>query len=52
MDGDPDGDLTKTVEELEEYDSNGINRCRRLAFKYSKQLFEIYENKEDPYFLP
>ena len=50
MDG--GSDLNKTVEELELYDSKGIELCRSLALKYSKQLFEIYQNKEDPYFLP
>ncbi|KAI3508352.1 hypothetical protein L1887_23358 [Cichorium endivia] len=51
-DGDSGGDLNKTVEELEEYDSKGIKLCMQLATKYSKQLFEIYQNKEDPYFMP
>ncbi|KAI3705740.1 hypothetical protein L1987_75981 [Smallanthus sonchifolius] len=50
--GDPNGDLNKTVEELKEYNSDGIKQCRALATKYSKQLFTIYQNKEDPYFLP
>ncbi|XP_076937438.1 uncharacterized protein LOC143605067 [Bidens hawaiensis] len=52
MGRDPDGDLNKTVEELKEYDAKGVKRCRNLALKYSKQLFKIYENKEDPYFPP
>ncbi|KAM0034320.1 hypothetical protein Hdeb2414_s0016g00496191 [Helianthus debilis subsp. tardiflorus] len=51
-DGDSNGDLNKTVEELEEYDSEGIKRCEKLAKKYSNQLFKIYQNKEDPYFQP
>ncbi|KAJ0542117.1 hypothetical protein HanRHA438_Chr09g0395871 [Helianthus annuus] len=51
-DGDSNGDLNKTVEELEEYDSEGIKRCKELAKKYSNQLFKIYQNKEDPYFRP
>ncbi|KAJ0753133.1 hypothetical protein HanPI659440_Chr09g0332331 [Helianthus annuus] len=51
-DGDSNGDLNKTVEELEEYDSEGIKRCKDLAKKYSNQLFKIYQNKEDPYFRP
>ncbi|GKE19381.1 hypothetical protein Tco_1426958 [Tanacetum coccineum] len=51
-DGDSKGNLNKTVEELERYDSKAIELCTSLAFKYSKQLFEIYKNKEDPYFLP
>ncbi|KAL8251980.1 hypothetical protein R6Q59_035673 [Mikania micrantha] len=52
IDGDCHGDLKKTVEELKEYDSNGIELCMTLAAKYSKQLFRIYQNKEDPYFMP
>ncbi|KAL4557018.1 hypothetical protein LXL04_035188 [Taraxacum kok-saghyz] len=51
-DGDPNGDLNKTVEELERYDAKGVELCMRLAAKYSKQLFQIYQSKEDPYFLP
>ncbi|CAI9302498.1 unnamed protein product [Lactuca saligna] len=49
---DPNCDLKKTVEELKRYDTNGIKYCRKLAIKYSKQLFEIYKNKEDPNFMP
>ncbi|MBA0835326.1 hypothetical protein Goarm_007610 [Gossypium armourianum] len=51
-DGDPQGDLMKSVKELEAYDRNAVELCRNLATKYSKQLFEIYKSKEDPYFLP
>ncbi|KAL8232106.1 hypothetical protein R6Q57_001884 [Mikania cordata] len=52
IDGDCNDDLKKKVEELREYDSNGIELCMSLAAKYSKQLFRIYQNKEDPYFIP
>lgn len=51
-DGDPGGNLNKTVEELKQYDSKGIKLCMKLAAKYSKQLFAIYQNKEDEYFMP
>ncbi|KAI3757699.1 hypothetical protein L6452_05242 [Arctium lappa] len=51
-DGDSCGDMNKTVEELKQHDSKGIKLCMALAAKYSKQLFNIYQNKEDPYFLP
>ncbi|KAK3026446.1 hypothetical protein RJ639_041856 [Escallonia herrerae] len=51
-DGDPHGDLKKSVEELQQYNSKGVELCRTLATHYSKQLFEIYKNKEDPLFLP
>ncbi|KAL6566868.1 hypothetical protein OROMI_015272 [Orobanche minor] len=50
--GDSKGDVKKTVEELEEFDPNGIELCRKYATRYSKQLFEIYKNNEDPYFRP
>ncbi|XP_009357330.2 uncharacterized protein LOC103948061 [Pyrus x bretschneideri] len=50
--GDPNGDLKRTVKELQAYDPRGIETCRTLASRYSKQLFEIYKNKEDPLFLP
>ncbi|CAI9302496.1 unnamed protein product [Lactuca saligna] len=51
-DGDSSGDLNKTVEELRRYDTKGIELCMTLAVKYSNQLFEIYKNKEDPFFMP
>ncbi|TMW94730.1 hypothetical protein EJD97_009881 [Solanum chilense] len=49
-DGDPKGDMTKSVKELQAYDPKGIELCRTLATRYSKQLFSIYKNKEDPFF--
>ncbi|XP_059667189.1 uncharacterized protein LOC132312724 [Cornus florida] len=52
IDGDPEGDLNKSVEELQEYNHKGLELCRTLATRYSKQLFSIYSNKEDPLFLP
>ncbi|GMY07399.1 hypothetical protein FCV25MIE_02638 [Fagus crenata] len=50
-DGDPTGDVKKSVKELQEYDPKAVELCRTLATHYSKQLFEIYKNKEDPLFL-
>ncbi|XP_071710225.1 uncharacterized protein [Rutidosis leptorrhynchoides] len=50
--GHPGDDLNKTVKELKQFDSKGIELCRKLAITYSKQLFEIYQNKEDEYFMP
>ncbi|KAL8049511.1 hypothetical protein ABFX02_06G024600 [Erythranthe guttata] len=50
--GDTWGDVKKTEEELQEFDSNGIEQCRKFATHYSKQLFEIYKNDEDPFFHP
>ncbi|KAJ6294942.1 hypothetical protein OIU76_022930 [Salix suchowensis] len=52
IDGDPSGDLKKSVLELQAYNSKGVKLCRKLATHYSKQLFQIYKNKEDPLFLP
>ncbi|KAL2922205.1 Peptide chain release factor 1 [Bienertia sinuspersici] len=49
-DGDPNGDLVKSVEELQVHDRHGLKDCRRLADHYSKQLFNIYENGEDRFF--
>lgn len=45
-------DLNKSVEDLKAYDPSGVEKCRTLAIRYSRQLFEIYKNKEDPHFLP
>ncbi|PWA75048.1 hypothetical protein CTI12_AA246440 [Artemisia annua] len=50
MDGDPAGDLKKSVEDLKQFDKKGIEDCRRIALYYSRQLFEIYYNNEDPCF--
>ncbi|XP_021840171.2 uncharacterized protein [Spinacia oleracea] len=49
-DGDSNGDLVKSVEELQEHHPYGHEDCRKLADRYSKQLFKIYENGEDPFF--
>ncbi|KAF7830666.1 protein IWS1-like protein [Senna tora] len=48
--GDPLGDLKKSVQELQEFDPEGVEFCRKMALHYSKQLFKIYENEEDPLF--
>lgn len=50
--GDPQGEVKKSVEELQEYDPKAPELCRTLATHYSKQLFAIYKSKEDPLFLP
>ncbi|KAG2594817.1 chromodomain-helicase-DNA-binding protein 1-like [Panicum virgatum] len=52
LDGDLYGPLKKTISDLEEYDRNALGFCRKVASHYSKQLFAIYQNKEDPYFHP
>ncbi|KAF8643630.1 hypothetical protein HU200_066686 [Digitaria exilis] len=52
LDGDLYGPLKKTIADLEQYDRSAIGFCRKVASRYSKQLFAIYQNKEDPYFHP
>ncbi|XP_026423448.1 uncharacterized protein LOC113319397 isoform X2 [Papaver somniferum] len=52
MNEDCEGDLNKSVKELEIFDSKGVEDCKRLARRYSTQLFSIYENGKDPFFLP
>uniref|UniRef100_A0A1J3HZ22 Uncharacterized protein n=1 Tax=Noccaea caerulescens TaxID=107243 RepID=A0A1J3HZ22_NOCCA len=49
-DRDPEGDLTKSVEELKSFEFDAVEICGELASRYSKQLFEIYNNREDPFF--
>lgn len=51
-DGSQEGELVKSVKELEMFDFKGLEDCRKLASRYSKQLFTIYQNKEDPLFGP
>ncbi|KAI3965709.1 hypothetical protein MKX01_010666 [Papaver californicum] len=51
-DGSQEGDLVKSVKELEMFDPKGLEDCTKLAIHYSKQLFTIYQNKEDPLFIP
>ncbi|KAL6627180.1 hypothetical protein ACP70R_030906 [Stipagrostis hirtigluma subsp. patula] len=52
LDGDLDGPPKKTILDLEKYDPHALKFCHKVASHYSKQLFTIYQNKEDPYFLP
>ncbi|TVU22915.1 hypothetical protein EJB05_32636 [Eragrostis curvula] len=52
LDGDPNGPLTKTVDDLKAKDPDAFGYCQMLASNYSKQLFAIYQNKEDSYFHP
>ncbi|XP_073130830.1 uncharacterized protein [Henckelia pumila] len=49
-DGEPQSDVKKSVEELLEFNPKGDELCRELAKHYSKQLFAIYHNGEDPFF--
>ncbi|XP_051223779.1 uncharacterized protein [Lolium perenne] len=50
LDGDAFGPLKKTAQDLKKYDRYGLQFCHKMAFRYSKQLFAIYQSKEDPYF--
>ncbi|XP_020156604.1 uncharacterized protein [Aegilops tauschii subsp. strangulata] len=50
LDGDAAGPLKKTAQDLEKYDRRALEFCHKMAFRYSKQLFAIYQKKEDPYF--
>ncbi|XP_037427197.1 uncharacterized protein LOC119292466 [Triticum dicoccoides] len=50
LDGDAAGPLKKTVQDLEKYNRHALKFCHKIALRYSKQLFAIYQKKEDPYF--
>ncbi|MCL7050461.1 hypothetical protein MKW94_003904 [Papaver nudicaule] len=51
-DKNPEGDLKKSVEELEMFMPGGLEDCKTLAKFYSAKLFTIYQNQEDPFFGP
>ncbi|KAG8381174.1 hypothetical protein BUALT_Bualt06G0094900 [Buddleja alternifolia] len=48
--GDPNSNVKKSVEELKEFNPNGVALCREYTTHYPNQLFEIYKNEEDPFF--
>lgn len=48
---DPQGKMKKTVWELQQNDPKVLNDCRKVAMRYPRQLFEIYQ-KGDPFFHP
>ncbi|CAO2170854.1 unnamed protein product [Urochloa humidicola] len=50
MDGNLQGPLKRTADELEKRDSGGVDFLCRVALGFSEQLFSIFKNKEDPYF--
>ncbi|KAI3933498.1 hypothetical protein MKX01_022077 [Papaver californicum] len=52
MDGDREGGLKKSIEELYLFDRKALEDCKALARTHSNQLFRIYKAKEDPFFLP
>ncbi|GAU27478.1 hypothetical protein TSUD_14580 [Trifolium subterraneum] len=49
-DGDPQGDIKKTVEELKQFNYKGVKICKSFARRYSKQLYAIFKNNADPFF--
>lgn len=51
IDVDPQGKLKKCVSELLQFDPKGLDDCKKKASGRSKQLFEIYQKKEDPLFM-
>lgn len=51
-DGDQEGNVTKTIEELELFDPEAFEDCKRIARKYSSKLFTIYQTKENRFFCP
>lgn len=52
IDGDPQHKLKRRVSEVQEKDSKLLGRCKVLALRYYKTLFEIYSKSEDPFFTP
>ncbi|KAL5226581.1 hypothetical protein ABZP36_014846 [Zizania latifolia] len=50
LDGDLQGPVKRTVEEVLRHDVAWSILLRRVVFSCSKVLFDIYRNKEDPYF--
>ncbi|RZC86721.1 hypothetical protein C5167_030067 [Papaver somniferum] len=46
------GDLKKSLKDLEIFDSKGVVDCKRMARRYSIQLFSVYQNGKDPFFPP
>ena len=50
LDGDLQGPLKRTVEDLAKHDSTGHDFLERVVLRRSEQLFSIYRNKDDKYF--
>lgn len=47
INGDPHGQLRKSVTELEAYHLKAVDDCKSIAIHHSQQLFDIYRKKED-----
>ncbi|KAF2933603.1 hypothetical protein DAI22_04g096801 [Oryza sativa Japonica Group] len=50
LDGDINGPMKKNKEDLVNHDATGPKFIQEYAIQCSKQLFDIYRNKEDLYF--
>jgi hypothetical protein len=51
MGGTTDGPVVKTVKQFKgTFRKEAVTYCSNMCIHYSKQLFEIYQNDEDPYF--
>jgi hypothetical protein len=50
LDGNLQGPLKRTAEDLEKCDSTGHDFIERVVLQCSEQLFSIYRNKDDKYF--
>ncbi|KAF9615410.1 hypothetical protein IFM89_023071 [Coptis chinensis] len=50
LEGSEKGEVKKNISDLERYEPRGLEECKRLARSHYKQLFTIYQNKEDPFF--
>ncbi|XP_020252276.1 uncharacterized protein LOC109829637 [Asparagus officinalis] len=46
------GDIQRSVRELDRRYPYASDRCITISMRYSKQLFSIYEKEEDQYFHP
>jgi hypothetical protein len=51
LDGDASVPLKKAAQDLKKFDRYGLEFCHKMAFRYSKQLFAIYQSKDDPCYL-
>uniref|UniRef100_A0A0E0JLY2 Uncharacterized protein n=1 Tax=Oryza punctata TaxID=4537 RepID=A0A0E0JLY2_ORYPU len=50
LDGKLQGPLKRTAKELVSHDATGPTFLEKVALSFSKELFDIYKNKKDPYF--
>lgn len=50
LDGNLQGPMKRTAEDLVKRDSAGHDLLERVVVQFSEQLFSIYRNKDDKYF--